>query len=181
MSSLYSISIPVLINILTSAKDLLQKGAKHAQEKGVPFEEYLSARIIDDMFPLRVQIFVLSSTSRKAIERLTGVAPPTHADGLAHDAERNLDQCLALLDETLEILRGVRPETMDGGEKKRVPCAFGPESYEADLVDYVHGYPIPTAYFHLNMAYAILRGKGVPVGKKDYISPFMKTFDAVKA
>ena len=118
MSSLYSISIPVLINILTSAKDLLQKGAKHAQEKGVPFEEYLSARITDDMFPLRVQIFLLSSTSRKAIERLTGVAPPTHADGLAHDAERNLDQCLALLDETLEILRGVRPETIDGGEKR---------------------------------------------------------------
>ena len=181
MSSLYSISIPVLINALTTAGDLLKKGAEHAKEKGVPFEEYLSGRIIDDMLPLRAQVFLVSATSRKAVERLTGTAPPGAADGRSYDAERNLEECLALLEETITILRGVRPEDVDGGEKKRVPCAFGSENYEADLVDYIHGYPIPTVYFHLNMLYAILRGKGVPIGKKDYMKPFMKTFDAVKA
>ena len=63
-----------------------------------------------------------------------------------------------------------------GREQVRVPCAFGPASYEATAVDYVHGYPIPTAYFHLNMLYAILRSRGVPLGKTDYMEPFMKSF-----
>ena len=181
MSSLYSISIPVLINVLTTAGDLLKKGAEHAKEKGVPFEEYLSGRIIDDMLPLRVQVFILSSTSRKAVERLTGTAPPGPADGRAYDAERNLEECLALLEETITILRGVRPEDINGGEKKRVPCVMGPKTFETDLVDYVHGHPIPNAYFHLNTLYAILRGKGVPVGKDDYLKHFIKSFDAVNA
>lgn len=181
MSSLYSISIPVLINVLTTAGHLLKKGAEHAKEKGVPIQEYLTARIIDDMLPLNVQIFILTSTSRKAVERLTGTAPPESADSRPYDAERTLEEYQALLEETLTILRGVKPEDVDGGEKKRVPCVFGPKKFEADLVDYVHGYPIPTVYFHLNTIYCILRGKGVPIGKEDYMTPFMKTFSPVDA
>lgn len=34
-----------------------------------------------------------------------------------------------------------------------------------------HG--LPNYFFHLNAGYQILRGKGVPVGKKDYLSSFL--------
>lgn len=34
-----------------------------------------------------------------------------------------------------------------------------------------HG--LPNFFFHLNTGYAILRSKGVPIGKKDYLSPFL--------
>lgn len=34
-----------------------------------------------------------------------------------------------------------------------------------------HG--LPNYFFHLNAGYAILRSKGVPVGKKDYLSSFL--------
>ena len=32
---------------------------------------------------------------------------------------------------------------------------------------------IPNFFFHLQTAYAILRAKGVPIGKKDYIAAFI--------
>jgi hypothetical protein len=34
---------------------------------------------------------------------------------------------------------------------------------------YVHGFAIPNFFFHLSMAYALLRMKGVPVGKLDFL------------
>ena len=32
---------------------------------------------------------------------------------------------------------------------------------------------IPNFFFHLQTAYAILRSKGVPIGKRDYIGSFL--------
>ncbi|RYP77454.1 hypothetical protein DL769_003408 [Monosporascus sp. CRB-8-3] len=176
MVSLYSISIPVLINTLVTASDVLKKGGQHAQDKGIPISEYLDARIYEDMLPLHFQIRILAATALKAVERLTGTAPPA----LDADKERTtLGEWLAVIDETLEVLRGVDRAAVDGKEQTKVPCVFGPEKYEATLVDYVQGYPIPTVYFHLNMIYAILRGKGVPLGKMDYMKPLMQGFTKV--
>ncbi|RYP47006.1 hypothetical protein DL768_006866 [Monosporascus sp. mg162] len=176
MSSLYSISIPVLINTLVVTSDVLKKGGEHAREKGIAISEYLDARIYEDMLPLHFQIRILCTTARKAVERLTGTAPAAFDT----DKERaTLEEWLAAVDETLEILRAVDPAAVNGKEQTKVPCVLGPHAYEVTLVDYVHGYPIPTVYFHLSMIYAILRGKGVPLGKADYIFPFMKSFTKV--
>ena len=35
---------------------------------------------------------------------------------------------------------------------------------------------MPNVYFHVNMAYAILRKEGVPLGKKDWIRPFVSGY-----
>ncbi|RYO74970.1 hypothetical protein DL766_006064 [Monosporascus sp. MC13-8B] len=176
MSSLYSVSIPVLLNILAATSHVLKKGGEHAREKGIAISEYLDARIAEDMLPLRTQVHIVCSTARKAVERLTGAAPPA----LDLEAERpTLEEWLAVVDETAEMLRAVDPAAVDGKEQTRVPCVFGPEKFEAPLADYVHGYPVPTAYFHLSMIYAILRGKGVPLGKVDYMTPFMQSFTKV--
>lgn len=32
---------------------------------------------------------------------------------------------------------------------------------------------LPNLYFHLTTAYSILRAKGVPLGKKDYLGGFL--------
>ncbi|RYP81914.1 hypothetical protein DL770_005770 [Monosporascus sp. CRB-9-2] len=176
MSSLYSISIPVLITTLTVTSDVLKKGGQHAREKGIAVSEYLDARLHEDMLPLHFQIRIICSTARKAVERLTGTAPA------AFDAEKKrdtLEEWLAVVDETLEILRGVDPAAVNGKEQTRVPCVLGPETYEAALADYVLGYPIPTVYFHLTIIYAILRAKGVPLGKGDFIMPFLQSFTKV--
>lgn len=35
------------------------------------------------------------------------------------------------------------------------------------------GYLIPNFFFHVQTVYAILRSKGVPIGKKDYAESFV--------
>ena len=34
---------------------------------------------------------------------------------------------------------------------------------------YLTSFALPNFYFHVSMAYAILRQRGVPLGKKDYL------------
>ncbi len=39
---------------------------------------------------------------------------------------------------------------------------------------YIFNYALPNFFFHVQTTYAILRNKGVPLGKQDYLSSFMK-------
>lgn len=39
---------------------------------------------------------------------------------------------------------------------------------------YVTGYAIPNLFFHLVTAYNILRKEGIPLGKIDYLTPFIR-------
>ncbi|KAK7754871.1 mitogen activated protein kinase 2 [Diatrype stigma] len=175
MTSLYDIIIPQLLTILTVTKNLLNKGAEHAKEKNIPISELLNARLYDDMRPFTFQVWMICSTIRKAIERLTGTAPAGTLGGV--DQEYTVEDLLAMVDDATKLLQDIKPETLEGKEDVRVPCALGPANFEARLVDYAQGYPIPTAYFHVSMVYGLLRNKGVPVGKSDYIRPFLKDFE----
>ncbi len=44
--------------------------------------------------------------------------------------------------------------------------------------DYIFNYALPNFFFHVQTAYSILRLKGVPLGKSDYLTAFMKEKDA---
>ncbi len=39
---------------------------------------------------------------------------------------------------------------------------------------YVFNYALPNFFFHIQTAYSILRAKGVPLGKQDYLMAFME-------
>ena len=44
--------------------------------------------------------------------------------------------------------------------------------------EYVREFSLPNFYFHLSMAYAILRMKGLDIGKGDFIPHMAKYFKA---
>jgi uncharacterized protein len=54
-----------------------------------------------------------------------------------------------------------------------VQSPFGPTiKVRIALRDSVLNHGIPNFYFHAATAYAILRSKGVPIGKRDWIQEF---------
>ncbi|KAH8668948.1 hypothetical protein BX600DRAFT_435460 [Xylariales sp. PMI_506] len=172
MTSLYDLSIPVLTKVLTTLTAVLKKGEAFAQEKGIQPSEVLEWRVVEDMLNLRAQVIITLGTSRKAVERLTGVAPPDVIQG----REQTLPELYALIEDTQAVLKAVSKAEVDARDGQVVPCKYGPQDFEAPAAEYVQGYAIPTVYFHLVTAYDIFRGKGVPLGKKDYIGAFMQDF-----
>lgn len=173
MTSLYDITVPVLTNIVKTTKSVLKKGETWANKNNVSTSNLLSFKVYDDMFPLTIQILIIMNVSKKTMQRLTGI---THPDITI--ADKSIEELYTLLDDTLAELESVKKEDVDerGIQNPIVPCDFFYKDYEASLVEYVQGYAIPTVFFHLSIAYAIMRGQGVPLGKWDYQTEFFRPF-----
>ncbi|ROW17645.1 hypothetical protein VPNG_00851 [Cytospora leucostoma] len=173
MTSLYDVSVPVLTNVLKTASSVLAKAEDWSKQNGFATSDLLELKVYHDMFPLKYQVLIMVNVTRLTLERLTGVAHPTTDD---FDNFKTLEELYAVIDETLGQASAVGKRETNEREGVQVSCEFFSKEYTARLVDYVHGYAIPTVYFHLSILYAILRGKGVPLGKWDYQTEFFKVF-----
>ncbi|KAI1170606.1 hypothetical protein F4777DRAFT_106764 [Nemania sp. FL0916] len=170
MASLYDLTIPFLTNALKAEQHLLEKAESFAAEKGITVDELLEARLAPDMWPLSQQIVISSLHATMCVLKITGTTPNKVDFGTA-----SLENSKKFLSETLETLSKVKPEEINGQEAKIVKAQLGP-NYEPEMtvLNYVTGYLQPNVYFHLAALYNILRTKGAAVGKKDYISTFIK-------
>lgn len=87
------------------------------------------------------------------------------------DTETTFAQLHERIAKTLAILEGVKREDFDGVDPQ-AEFTFKMGSL-GDVpftkVGYVQKFALPNFYFHISMAYAILRAKGVDVGKRDVL------------
>jgi hypothetical protein len=171
MTSLYDLSIPVMANILKTTTLILKKGEVYAKEKQIPIADLLASRVYEDMLPLTMQVIIIAGAVNRAIERLTGTAPPG-----VEGRDKTIDELYEIIEGTLKNLEGVSKDAINGKESTEVPCQVSGKTLTAGLAAYIQGYSLPTVYFHLNIAYAILRSKGVPLGKGDYLTEFISDF-----
>lgn len=162
--SVYDTSILTFIRGTRALLSMLKKASESADAASLP-----SAKLVDDMKPLTFQIQAASNTAKKAVWRLSGVDTEAWEDN-----EETLDQLIARCQKTLDLLKSVDPKQLEGKESAMVELALGSAGTK-ELVgkDYVLTYAVPNFFFHFQTAYAILRMKGVPLGKFDYLGPFM--------
>lgn len=76
-------------------------------------------------------------------------------------------QLMAHAEETIGRLKSIDPKTLEGMGSKIVELPLGKTMGE----NYILGFAVPSIFFHLSTAYGILRMKGVPLGKRDYLEP----------
>ena len=58
---------------------------------------------------------------------------------------------------------------MDGREDAQIELKLPKATLHFTARDYLLGFAIPNFFFHVTATYALLRMKGVPVGKMDYL------------
>jgi hypothetical protein len=169
MTTLYDITFPPLINALKSAQNLVAQAETYSAEKGTPLKDLFEARLAPDMWPLSQQIVITALHSAMTVAKLTGATPNKIDFGPA-----SVEDSKRYLAETLETLKAVKPEDVNGKESTIVGAMMGPGA-EANMTafNYVQGYLLPNVYFHLTTLYDILRSKGVPLGKKEYLGSFV--------
>lgn len=164
MTSLYQVSIPVFIRILTTLSTLLDKGAAHAEAKKYDPSVLVNARLAPDMFALARQIQVASDSAKGLAARLAGVEVPSWPD-----EEKTIAELQARIAKTIDYLKSFKPEQIDGQEERTVTMKAGPNEYSFKGIDFLLGFAIPNFFFHVTTAYNILRHNGVDVGKMDYL------------
>ena len=165
--SLYQASVPVIQNSLTALKAVLAKGAAHAQAKKIDESVLLTSRLYPDMFPLTRQVQIAADFGKGPVARLAGVEVPKYDDTEAMFAE-----LAARIDKTLAFVGTFTAAQIDGQEDRDIQLTIAGNPVNFKGQPYLLHFAMPNLYFHMSMAYAILRHNGVDVGKRDFIGGF---------
>ncbi|KAF6843167.1 helix-turn-helix-domain containing protein type [Colletotrichum musicola] len=164
MVSLYNASVPMFIKYLGNLKAILTKAEQHCISKSLNQEEMIKFRLIADMRSLDYQVQSCSNTAKFLASRVAG-----KEDVFLEDNETTFPQLQARVDRTIDILRGITPESMDDKEDAEVILKSAVGSFRFTGYSYVVLYSSPNFHFHLSSAYCILRHLGVPLGAFDYL------------
>jgi hypothetical protein len=88
----------------------------------------------------------------------------------------SFDDVIKFFQQAVAVYDAIDPKAYNESAEKSVEVSFenaGKTLVMKGLADYVHGFVVPNAYFHLNAMYMILRSQGFTLGKVIYIGCFM--------
>jgi uncharacterized protein len=162
--TMHSASVPVFVRMLTNLCTWLDKAEAHAKAKKFDAGVYLGTRLAPDMLPFSKQIQIACDGAKFCVARLAGVDAPAF-----DDSETTVAELRARVMATIEFVKSVTADRIDGTEDKEVtiPRRDGPMTMKGEA--YLKHYAFPNFYFHVTMTYALLRHNGVELGKIDYL------------
>lgn len=135
-----------------------------AIDAGLDEAVLMEARLAPDMRPFPDQIRMASFSARSCVARLTDQPWPK-----TDDSEASLAELKATVALSIAFVEGVEAAAFDGGETRRIELRFPGVELNFEGQGYLTSFALPNFYFHLSMAYAILRHLGVPLGKRDFL------------
>lgn len=165
--SMYQASVPVFTRMLNNLATILEKAAAHASAKKIDPGILINDRLYPDMLPLARQIMIASDTAKGGAARLAGIEPPKYEDN-----ETSFPELIERLRKTIAYLNTLKPEQIDGSEKKTITLKVRDDMLTFEGLTFLLQRVLPNLYFHISIAYAILRHNGIDIGKKDYLGKF---------
>ncbi|MGO4780579.1 DUF1993 family protein, partial [Lysobacter sp. 2RAB21] len=74
---------------------------------------------------------------------------------------------------TQTFIDGLEPALFEGAQDREIVLRPGtPKERRFGGHDYLIHYGLPQFFFHVTTAYAILRGNGVEIGKRDFMGKY---------
>lgn len=161
---LFEASVPVLSRYLGQLLHMLDLAEAHLLNHGGSAAALLRHRLCPGMFDLGQQVQIAAGFALRCVAPLLDRALPALGEGDAQDfaaLRRRVAQAQALLST-------LGPDDVVLGEEDPVQTQAGEASLTMSARDFVLSYAMPNFFFHLCMAYALMRQQGVPLGKPDF-------------
>lgn len=166
--SMYTASVPVFKQMLTSLGQVLGKADAHATGKKIDPGVLLQSRLYPDMLPMVRQVQIACDFAKGVSARVAGIEVPNF-----EDHETNFVELQVRIKKTLAFIGGLNQADIEGSEERKIVTQAGtPKEKTFDGQTYLLHYGLPHFFFHTTTAYNILRHNGVEVGKKDYIGTY---------
>jgi uncharacterized protein len=162
--TLYDLSVGCFLQTLGAVEGFLAKSAAHFKEKGTDPNAIVEERLFADMLPFRFQVVAVAHHSAGALEgvKAGAFAPP----GPSTADFAGLQKLVADARASLEKLT---PGEVNGYEGKDVLFSVRDMKMPFKAEGFLQTFSLPNFHFHATTAYDILRHKGVPLGKRDYM------------
>jgi hypothetical protein len=163
--SLYDATVTNYVQILGAVGGYLEKSLAHFKEKGIDPAEVVEARLAPDMLPLRFQIVSVAHHSRGAMQAANNgtFVPPSGKPDLDYAALQDL------VTEARNELTALAPEAVNGLAGRDVTFKVGERALPFTAEGFLMSFSLPNFFFHATTAYDILRHKGAPIGKRDFM------------
>ena len=161
--SLYEATVPQFKKMLGNLDKWLDAAVAHAKARSFDPSVLLNARLAPDQYALTRQIQAACDSAKGCAARLTGKTPPTHPD-----TEVTLEEIRARIKTVVAYLDSVPAADYAGAETRKIELPFAPGKWVGGT-DYVYELTLPNFYFHITLAYEILRHNGVEIGKMAFI------------
>lgn len=157
--SMSQASVPVFLRALRNLSAVLEKGAAHAEAASL-----VEARLYPDMLTLAGQVQRASDAAKGCAARLSGTQPPSFPD-----TEKSFPELQERIQKTIDYIKSVPSSQIDGSEEREIRFKAGKSEYNFTGQQYLQAFAIPNFFFHVTVAYAILRHKGIEIGKMDFL------------
>jgi len=163
---MYYQAISQLAENMKSIEIWLDKAEVFAAAKKFDIDVLLNGRLAPDMKPFIYQVQSASDYVKAGAAWLSGQKPPKYEDN-----ERTIGELRARIQRTIVFVESVKEQRYADADTQKVGMSWAPPGKVLVGKDYLLQIVMPNAYFHLTMAYAILRHHGVDVGKMDFLGP----------
>lgn len=151
---------------------ILAKATANAEMRGFPVDNFIGMRLAPDMLPFWRQVTIACDGIKGAAAIYSQVEAPKFEDNETTVAQlrERIAKTLAFVDS----IPGNQLGEIASDQIVKIPFPPGKAMFARDAA---LSRSIPNIYFHLSMAYAILRHGGVPIGKLDFLGE-LNLFDA---
>jgi uncharacterized protein len=163
--SLYDATIPSNIQLLGAVAGLIDKAEAFCAEQGIAPADLIDARLAPDMLPFGYQIGACAHHSLGAVEatKVGRFSPdrspwPTDFAGLR-----------AVVQDAIAALEAIDRAEVDALAEVDTKFEFGELTMPFTGAQFLLSFSQPNFYFHATTAYAILRNRGVQIGKRDFV------------
>ena len=163
--SLYDAIIPSYRQILGGVAGLLSKAEIYCSDKGMAFEKIVEARLAEDMLPFAYQV---KSTVVHSLGAIHGVRSGVFSPDTT-TPPKDFSALKQRISETLIALEAIDPAEIESFVGRDMRFAFGDRHIDYTAENFLLSFSQPNFYFHAATVYDILRWKGVPLGKRDFM------------
>jgi len=163
-TSLYDLSVPTFLQTVQAVGGFLDRAAAHCAETGADPDDFVNARLFDDMAPFHFQIEAAWHHAVWGLEAAkTGVfAPPALVGPVPFVDLRTMIARAEM------ALAAFTPDEVNSWAGKDLDLQIGPRRLAFTPETLILSFSLPNLHFHAVTAYDILRSRGVPLGKRDY-------------
>jgi hypothetical protein len=164
-TSLYDISVASYLQTLGAVAAFLDKGYSHCTANKIDLGDVVGTRLFEDMLPFRFQLVSVAHHSLGAIEGAKAglFVPPGRSESFDYPGLQKL------IADTIEGLKKLTPAEVNALEGRDMIFQLGERKVPFTVENFILSFSLPNFHFHATTAYDILRMKGVPLGKRDYL------------
>jgi uncharacterized protein len=163
-TSLYDISVASYLQTVGAVAGFLDRATRYCAETGSDPDDFVGARLFEDMAPFHFQIECVYHHSVWALEAVKSglFAPPALVGPIP------FVDLQAMMAQTETALKAFTPDEVNSWAGKDLDFQIGPRRLPFTAENFFLSFSLPNFHFHAVTAYDILRMKGVPLGKRDY-------------